>query len=233
MQVPLKCLWERAWLSHCICVVSAVAAHTELARTSTTAPPARGQPASSTGNLIELMSLLCHTTHLWQLILTWRYKLSGKPFPPSLYPLFSCFTFHSRFYFQVLPLTHLIFLFFIGLPLFPSFLPALWLLHYSNRIFLLYKKMQNHVSTVSSVLKCTYKKRRLCPQKNLCTKKVFFFKPIVIFWSLFTAHVIDLNLLFHPAVCRTATSLFCFSILHFNPNSPSQLFFLIHIWFLM
>lgn len=44
-------------------VISAVAAHTELVRTLTTAPPAKRQPASSTGNLIKIMSLLHYITN--------------------------------------------------------------------------------------------------------------------------------------------------------------------------
>lgn len=44
-------------------VVSAVAAHTELVRTLTTAPPAKRQPASSTGNLITITSLLHYRSH--------------------------------------------------------------------------------------------------------------------------------------------------------------------------
>ena len=51
-------------------VVSAVAAHTELVRTLTTAPPAKRQPASSTGNMIKIMSLLRCITHQCQLILS-------------------------------------------------------------------------------------------------------------------------------------------------------------------
>lgn len=43
-------------------VVSAVAAHTELVRTLTTAPPAKRQPASSTGKLIKIMGLLHYIT---------------------------------------------------------------------------------------------------------------------------------------------------------------------------
>lgn len=49
------------------CVVSAVAAHTELVRTLTTAPPAKRQPASSTGNLIKIMSGPHYITQQWQL----------------------------------------------------------------------------------------------------------------------------------------------------------------------
>lgn len=43
-------------------VLSTVAAHTELVRTLTTAPPAKRQRASSTGNLIKIMSLLHYIT---------------------------------------------------------------------------------------------------------------------------------------------------------------------------
>lgn len=52
----IKLLWRVCECS--TSVVSTVAAHTELVRTLTTAPPAKRQPASSTGNLIKIMSPL-------------------------------------------------------------------------------------------------------------------------------------------------------------------------------
>lgn len=57
---------------HFTSVVSADAAHTELARILTTVPPAKRQPVSSTGNVFKIMSLLHYKTRQWQPILSFK-----------------------------------------------------------------------------------------------------------------------------------------------------------------
>lgn len=85
---------------------SAVAAHTELVRTLTTAPPAKRQPASSTGNLIQIMSLLHYTTHQTQPILSWSSSNS-----PEISPIAICAPFVFPQSSQVLSLIQHIFCF--------------------------------------------------------------------------------------------------------------------------
>lgn len=63
---------------------SAVAAHTELVRTLTTAQPAKRQPASSTGNPIQIMSLLHYITHQRQLILSQSSSNSPETSPIAI-----------------------------------------------------------------------------------------------------------------------------------------------------
>ena len=102
-------------------VVSAVAAHTELVRTLTTAPPAKRQPASSTGNMIKIMSLLRCITHQCQLILSQSILNSPETSPgkkkllkmfhftlfllsfPRLYHLFSTSFFFVLFFISFPP----------------------------------------------------------------------------------------------------------------------------------
>ncbi len=111
-------------------VVSAVAAHTELVRTLTTAPPAKRQPASSTGNLIKIMSLLHYITHQWQLILSGSAINSPETSPGKLYAFLSLEIFHFPLFFSAFPgfiiySAHLSLLFYFSLAFLPGMLRSL------------------------------------------------------------------------------------------------------------
>lgn len=107
--------------THFTSVVSADAAHTELARTLTTAPPAKRQPASSTGNRFKIMSLLHCITHQWQLILSFKQPQIVSWTTACLYFVaLKMFNFHfflsfSQFYYLFIFLTMFFFVsFFIS-----------------------------------------------------------------------------------------------------------------------